>query len=251
MNLRSCYRFDFGHAGNRVDIVSRQRDIESLSANQLSVSDALGWIGFHRNHAGANGKLIHRHAEPRGSHLQQHPASLGRGAPHGPGVPLHRRRPAGTALVDGDVRTAHDAGGLVVGDVQFIGHQLPETCPGALAAVRLPDIECRGAVLMDDDPRIELSEVGVGIRTCSRRDGLGSRCRGERAGARGAEAHHQQARALEQVPAGRRYIPVFQHFFDLFWNLCEGCHATTSFSAASLEGGTAATIAFAARLMAA
>src|ERR1700680_4924316 len=100
---------------------------------------------------------------------------------------------------------------------------------------------------MNDDPRIELSEVGVGMRTCTRSGGLASRCRDERAGARGAEAHDEQACALKQVPAGRRHIPLFQHFFDMFWNVCEGGHATPSFS----EAGRAATISFAARWMAA
>ena len=102
---------------------------------------------------------------------------------------------------------------------------------------------------MNDDPRIELPKVGVGIRTrgVCRRRGLRARCRDERAAARGAEAHDEQARVLEQIPAGCRQAPLFQHFFDLFRNVCEGFHAATSFS----EAGRAPAITFAARLMAA
>ena len=246
-DLEFLHRLHLGHAGGRVDVVARQRDVESLSADQFSVGDALGRIGLHRDHAVADRKLIDRHAEPRGSHLQQHPPRLGRDAPHGPAIPLDRRRTAGAALIDGDVRAAHDAGGLVVGDVQFIGHHLPEGRSGALAAVRLADVKGRGVVLMDDDPRIELPEVGVGIRTRARPRRFGRPPACERAGAGGAEAHDQQARALEEVPAGRRHIPLFERSSTCFGIVREGCHATTSFSAAA----RASAIIFAARLMAA
>src|SRR5207253_1358627 len=117
-------------------------------------------------------------------------------------------------------------------------------------AVCLPDIEGRGVVLMNNDPRIELPEVGIGIRTrtmgrCCR--SLGVRCRDERVGARRAEAHDKQACALEKAPARRRHVPLFQFFFDLFWNVREGRHATTSFP----EPALASAITFAPRLMAA
>ena len=95
----------------------------------------------------ADGELIDGHAKPRGRHLQQDSPRLGGHAPHGPAIGLNRIRTARSALVDGDVGAAHDAGGLVVGDVQFIGHHLPEGRAGALAAVRLADVEGRGVVL--------------------------------------------------------------------------------------------------------
>ena len=166
-DLEFLHRLHLRHAGGRVDVVARQRDIEPLSADQFSVGDFPRGIRFHGDHAVADGELIDRHAEPRGCHLQQHPPSLGRHAPHGPAIGLNRIRTARSALIDGDVGAAHDAGGLVVGDVQFVGHHLPEGGAGALAAVRLADVEGRGVVLVNDDPRIELSEVGVGIRTRS------------------------------------------------------------------------------------
>src|SRR5207247_9683786 len=118
--------------------------------------------------------------------------------------------------------------------VQLIRHHLPESPPGTLATVGPSDIEGRRVVLMHDDPRIELSEVGVGIRTSSlgRRFGARSPCpSGERTGTgngRGAEAHDEQARAFEEVPPGGRPGPLLQHFFAIFRYAGEGRHATTS-----------------------
>ena len=59
---------------------------------------------------------------------------------------------------------------------------------------------------VNDDPRIELPEVWVGIRTRS----LGnSRIRGERTGdRRGADAHDEQTRALQEGPLGGGPIPL-------------------------------------------
>ena len=74
--------------------------------------------------------------------------------------------------------------------------------------------------------------------------------RSQRIGAgdrRGAEAHDEQARTLEEVPSGDRPVPLLQQFFDLFRNVREGRHATTSLS----EAAPAAAIDVAARLMAA
>ena len=134
--------------------------------------------------AALTAKLIDRRAEPRGSHLQQHAPGFRRDAPHGPAIGLDRVRTAGSALVDGDVGAAHDARGVVVRDVQFIGHHLPEGGPGALAAVRLPNVKSCGVVFVNDDPRIELPEVGVGIGT----GGAGSLLRAPRSGLAMVEA---------------------------------------------------------------
>ena len=252
-HLEFLDRLHLGHTGGRVDVVTRQRDIELLSADQFSVGDFPGGICFHSNHALADGELIDRHPKPYGCQLQQDSPGLGSHAPHGPAIGLDRIRTARSALINGDVCAAHDEAGFVVRDVEFIGHDLPKGRPGTLATIRLPDIESRSVVLMNDDPRIELSEVGVGIRTSSlgRRFGARSPCpSGERTGTgngRGAEAHDEQARAFEEVPPGGRPGPLLQHFFDFFRNVREGSHATTSL----IKAGPSAAFTFAARLMAA
>ena len=64
---------------------------------------------------------------------------------------------------------------------------------------------------------------------------------------RGAETHDEQARALEEVPARSRPVPPLQHVFDLFGNVREGRHATTS----PRDAEPSAAIVRAARLMAA
>ena len=53
---------------------------------------------------------------------------------------------------------------LLESDVQFVGHQLAETGSGALAGVRLANIKRGGVVLVNHDPRVDLAEIGIGIR---------------------------------------------------------------------------------------
>ena len=91
----------------------------------------------------------------------------------------------------------------VVGHVELVGHDLAERRAGALAEIGLADVEGRGVVLADDDPRVELAEVGVGIRTGPERRAAGLR-RGERIGFRqrhGAEADDEQAGVANEVSA--------------------------------------------------
>ena len=96
--------------------------------------------------------------------FQQHPARFGGDPAHGISVGLEGIRSARAALVDRDVGAAHHAARPVVRHVELVGHDLPERCAGALAEVGFSDEEGRGVVLADDDPRVELAEVGVGIR---------------------------------------------------------------------------------------
>ena len=89
-DLEVLYRFYLRLTCGRVDVVSRQRDIEPLSPDQLSVSDAPRGIRFHGDHALADGELIDRDGKPRGCHLQQNPPGLGSHAPHRPAIGLNR-----------------------------------------------------------------------------------------------------------------------------------------------------------------
>ena len=110
-------------------------------------------------------------------------------------------------------------------------HHLPEGGAGALAAVRLADVERRGVVLVNDDPRIELPEVGVGIRT--RRRACGALRRMQRmAPAIAAALKLTTSRPeLLRKSAARSCRPLLQQFFDLFRNVREGRHATPPSSA--------------------
>ena len=54
-HLEFLYRFHLGHTGCRVDVVTGQRDIESLSSDQFAVGDFPGGIRFHTDHALADG----------------------------------------------------------------------------------------------------------------------------------------------------------------------------------------------------
>ena len=251
-DLEILNRLHLGDTGGRIDVVARERDVEPSAADQFSVRGLSRRIGLYADHALADGELIDRHRKPSRRQFQQHPPRLGCDAPHGPAVGLNRIRAARSALIDGRVGAAHDAGGLVVRDVQFIRHHLPEGRARPLTAVCFPDIEGGRAVLANDDPRIELSEVWIGIRTTGlgRRRGLvGPRrvertCVGHR---RGANAHDEQARTLEEVPSGDGAAPLLQQVFDLFRNAREGGHATPPFA----EAVPAAAIDVAARLMAA
>ena len=64
-DLELLHRLELGHAGGRVGVVARQRDVEPLSADQFAVGDFPRGIGRDRDHALADGELIDRHAKPR------------------------------------------------------------------------------------------------------------------------------------------------------------------------------------------
>ena len=138
----------------------------------------------------------------------------------------------------------------VVRDIQLVGHHLPEGRAGPLATVGLADMEDRGTVLANDDPGIELSEVGVGIGTAGlgRGSGLSGCSRGEWTGDRGGtEADDEHARTLEEAPPGDGSVQRVQELLHLCRNARGGRHATPPVSAAA----PAAVIDVAARLMAA
>ena len=80
----------------------------------------------------------------------------------------------------------------MVRHVELVGHHLPERRARALAAIRLADEERRRVVRMDDDPRVELEEIRVGIRT--RADGLRQRAAAGHAADRDADDQRAQRR---------------------------------------------------------
>ena len=180
-----------------------------LPADQLAVGDALRRIGLHGDHRVADGELIDRHAEARRSPFRAARGALPRRRAASATIASASRRAARAALIDGDVGAAHDAGGLVEGDVQLVGHHLAERGAGALAEVGLADVERGGVVLVNDDPRIELPEIGIGIRTCALERGAACASASVRPGsAVRAEAHREQSRASEEVPAMQSAEPL-------------------------------------------
>ena len=201
-DLQVLHRLDARYSGGRVYVASREHDIKASAADQLSVRDRTGRIPLYRDHAVADSELVHGHAELPRRHLQQDPAGLCGDAAHGPAVTLDRVRPARAALIDGHVGPAHDERALLEGDVQLVAHHLTERGSGALAPVGLSDVEGRRGVLMNDQPRIEQAEVGLGIGSggpilrCFAGVGpwgLEQPC--------AAEAQNEEARALEKVPS--------------------------------------------------
>ena len=116
--------------------------------------------------------------------FQQHSPRFGGHPAHRPAIALDGVGSSRAALVRRDIRAAHDEAGLVVGDIQFVAHHLPERSARTLAAIGLADEERRSVVGMNHDPGVELQEVGIGIRA-----GSSCRCRGERVSAgQGADA---------------------------------------------------------------
>ena len=235
------HRLDLGRAGGCVDIVAGQRDVESFSSDQLAVGDLFRGIRLDGDEGVADGELRHRNCQPGRGHFEQHAARLGGHAPHRPAVGLDCVRPARSALIHRDVGAAHHAAGLVECDVELVGHHLAEGGAGTLTAVGLADVERRGVVFVNDDPRVELAEVGVGIG--SRASGALARqanrlrariCRKRAGGRRGADPNDQHPRTLEEVPSR---------------NVRRRFHATPAFAAPLLRGRPA--IVAAARLMAA
>jgi hypothetical protein len=151
-------------ARRRVHVVAREYDVEVLAADQLPVSHGLRRIGFQRDHRIAHGELIDRDGESRCRQLEQHPSRLGGDTPHRPAVSLQRVGASRSALVDRNVGVAHDDAGLVERDVEFVGHDLAEGGAGALSEIRLANVERRRVVRANDDPRIELMEIGIRVR---------------------------------------------------------------------------------------
>src|SRR5207244_3457396 len=84
---------------------------------------------------------------------------------------------------------------------------------GALAAVGLADVERRGVVLMNDDPRIQLSEVGIGIGSSG---GLEHDAKRIAANGGGTDADDEHARRLEERAARRRVEGVDDHAPTVF-----------------------------------
>jgi hypothetical protein len=157
-------RLDLGLTSRGVYIFAGQRDIEAFAANKLGVSDRPCRIGPDGNRRVFYLKLCGRHPEMLSGQLQQDPSGFGRNPSHRPAIALDGVRTAGAALVRRGVGASHDQAGLAIGDIEFIAHHLPERGARALAAIGLADKKRRAVVGMDDDPSVELPEVGVGIR---------------------------------------------------------------------------------------
>src|SRR6185503_21089316 len=79
-----------------------------------------------------------------------------------------------------------------------VGHDLAERGARALAKVGLADVERRGIVRANHDPRIKLPEVGIDVRP--------GRLRLDEAGevrmCRGRDADHQIAGGLDEIASG-------------------------------------------------
>ena len=202
--LQVLHRLDARDAGGLVDVGARQRHVETPPADEFPVGDRPRGIAQERDHPLAHAQLLHRHAEALGRHVQQHPPGLRRDVASDHGVALDRVRAARAALVHGQVGAPHDHRGPVEGDVELVAHHLPGGGPGALAAVRLADVEGRAAVLVHDQPRVELEKVGIGIGTVGRR--LGREAFAGRA--QGAQAEDEEARGLEEVAPGSGPLPA-------------------------------------------
>ena len=206
-----------GRAGRRVDVASRERDVEALAADELGIRDRLRRIGLRRDRAVAHGELGDRRAQALRAELEQHAPRFGGDSAHRPTVALDRVGAARAALVGSDVRAAHDEARLVVGDVELVAHHLPERRAGALAAIRLADEERGRVVRMDHDPRVELPKVAIGIRTGA--DRLRERARAGNCA--DAEAQDQGTRRPQKAAARSRRVEVSQRVLDRFGKLAD------------------------------
>jgi hypothetical protein len=113
-------------SGRRIDVVAGERDAESLAPDEFAVGDPLRWIGLDADHRIRNSQLVDRDTESCRCQLQQHTPCLGSNASHRQAVRLNRVGTARAALIDSHVRAAHDAGCLVVCDIELVGHHLAE-----------------------------------------------------------------------------------------------------------------------------
>ena len=198
-------RLQLRNAGRGVGVLAGQRDVELPAADEVAVADRAGTRGV----AAAHGDDAVRHDE-RGDgdaellrrHVEQHATGL-RGDPaHGIAVGLQGVGSTRSTLIDRVVRAAHHATGLVVGNVELVRHDLPERRAGALAQVGLADKEGGGVVGADDDPGVELQEVGVGIGA---RGDLRDELTPHKGGPYG-EPYDQHARRLDEVASGTHAI---------------------------------------------
>ena len=192
--------------GGRVDVAAGQRDVEAASADQLPVRHHSRAIGPHRDYAITHVEFAHGDAKALRGHLEQHPPPFRRHAAGHHRITLDRVGPSRSALIDSLVGAAHDEGGHVVGDVELVAHDLARGRPGALAAVGLADVEGGGAVLVDDQPGVELEEIGVGVEgRLARVGGGGPAAHAGRAQA--GETEDEEPRGLEEVAAGGGAVP--------------------------------------------
>src|SRR5262249_47522091 len=88
-------------------------------------------------------------------------------APHRPAIDFYTVRSARSTLIGSRVGVAHDESALVIGEIQFIAHHLAISRTCTLTAISFTNIECCCAVRVNDDPRVELLVIWIGIQTPS------------------------------------------------------------------------------------
>ena len=155
------------HARRRIRVLAGERDVELPAADQLAVADRARTVVLpsrSETTPSLTTSAVDRRAQFLRRHVEQDAPGFSGDAAHRIAVGLQRIGSAGPTLIDGVVRAAHHAAGLVVRDVELVAHDLAERRAGALAEIGLADEERRGVVLADHDPRIELAEIGIGIR---------------------------------------------------------------------------------------
>ena len=195
-------------------VASTLRPVSATSKRLPPTSSAyvtrLRRVGLRHDRAVAHREIGDGYVQMLRAELEQHAARFRGNAAHRPTIALDTVGAARAALVGPLVGGAHDETRLVVGHVELVAHHLPERRARALAAVRLADEERRRVVRMDDDPRVELKEIGVGIR--ARADGLRERAPAGHAADR--DADDQRARRREEAAARDRRIGRAQRVFD-------------------------------------
>ncbi len=176
--------------------VGREHQLDVTPGDQLRVGDAPGRIAGRTDHPGLDLQRIGRHAEPRGSLLEQPGPGLGGCIAQGRCVDLDRGAGDRRALVGRARRVAQHHLDAVEGHVELVGRDLGQRSADAGAEVDVAVQRGDAAVVPDRE-----QDLGAFGRVAG--DGRRLAGRGRRRRRRIAQ-HQQHAARVAEVGAGQR-----------------------------------------------
>ena len=156
--LARIFRLRFAGRVERVALllVPVELDIEIFAADQLGVGNAFRLVVACAHNAISDDKLVGRHGQLAGRHLDQHAACFRRRHAHLLAAHLDAGRTGGTALVHRIGGVAHVDLDALERNVELLGDDLPNRHEEAVAHVHLAEEGRDGAVGIDGDVRRQL-----------------------------------------------------------------------------------------------
>ena len=176
---------------------SGEGQIEVLVADEFAVGD-----GFRAESCGHDAlrdrQAFHRRVEFLRRHREQCLPSLGRRRANRRRAARDRRTRIRSALIGREVSIEAHGADLAHVEVELFGGNLQQRSRRALAELDVADVDRRGVVAVNREPRVDLPRIGAA------RDGRSLREKRVVDEARAAEADHERAAGLQKFTARKR-----------------------------------------------